>query len=208
MTIYLLALADFLACTLAAKLGRQYVMAALILNLLAVGIFAQKIITIFGYDTNISNACYAATVFCMAIICEKYKEHSKSEAFLVGLFSLLLFTMISQIIVHGDSGSLATVFHATPRNSLAGFVGYTVAMGFFVQFWDILFMPVWMKYILLLIMIQSLDSILFFVIAFYGILSPNKLIEIGTIGFMVKIVIGICSVPFLYIATRSKSLPS
>ena len=204
MIILFLALADFLACTLAAKLGRQYVMAALILNLLAVGIFAQQLVTVFGFTTNISNVCYASTVFCMAILCEKYKEYPKKEAFLVGLFSLLFFTALSQIIVYGNSGILAQVFSFTPRNSLAGFVGYSVAMGFFVSFWDVLFMPVWMKYIFLVILIQALDSILFFVIAFYGILSPDKIIEVATIGFMLKVVIGIASTPLLYLSTLRK----
>ena len=206
MQILLLTVIGLLGCTLAARLGRQFLICALIINLLSVGLFAQRLVPIVGYVTNITNVSYALTVFCSAILCEKFIFAKRMEPFYLGAFSLILFTILSQIIIAGDPTYI--IVHAAPRNALAGFIGFSCAMGFFVSFWPLLNMPLWLKYMVLVVLTQALDSVLFFPIALGGILPVAKIIEIGTIGFVLKIVIGICSVPFLYIATRSKSLPS
>lgn len=195
----------------AGKLGRAWLYATIATNLILVSTFGAKLINIFGFTTNSANIFYACVFLATHILIEKYGKKSGLLTIPIGLISIILFIMLSQMTLlfagTGDSStldeSLKIVFQVSPRIAFASMVAYILA-----QFVNILVYDhikkitegqfLWLRDNLSNITGQFVDSILFFSIAFFGILPTDILIQSITAGYIIKLTVGIIGTFFLY----------
>ena len=64
-------------------LGRRWLYAAIAINLILIGVFGAKLISLFGHITNVGNIFYVAVFFVGQLLVEHY---GKEEAFGLGLW--------------------------------------------------------------------------------------------------------------------------
>jgi queuosine precursor transporter len=204
--IYVLGVAimDFTAILLAYFLGRKYVRTLVIVNLVLVAVFAREMIDVFGYTTNLPNIYYSGVVLSMMILCERFGEVSSRSSILMGFLALATFAMLSQagLAIGISGGPFEEILEYSPRNAAASFIAYLVSMFFLIGFWSTIPMDLLGKGLVSIVLVQFIDSILFFTLAFSGVLPPMQVLQAMTIGFLLKVALGVISLPFLYICTK------
>ena len=199
----------------AGKMGKAYLYAVMTINLILVPIFGQKIITIYGIETNGGNTFYATAILCFAMIIEKYGRQEFMPAIALVIFSVgsyIALSFLSTYIpaINVDTGNLiAEVFHFTPKIMLASLVAFAATSTFFVLFYDI-YKNKFEKYLVFnlitcVVIVQAIDSLIFFFIAFYGTLPMRELLIAMLFGFIMKSIISFGLIPFVMIGL-SKSV--
>jgi uncharacterized integral membrane protein (TIGR00697 family) len=184
---------------------------AVVVNLMLVAIFGAKLISVFGGVTNAGNIFYVAAGTAVAIVTEHHGRKEGYRLILAGFGSMLGFLVLSQLAiqfsgipeVEAISGAMNSIFHLVPRVALASLVAYAISQYLNVTIFDRLHtIPglefLWRRTLIAGSLSQLVDSILFFTIAFAGLYSPAVFFEIMLVGFLVKLVVVVCSVPFLY----------
>src|SRR6185295_8997595 len=135
----------------------------------------------------------------------------------LGGAATLFFTLIGQLTIRYVSVSetavvsnlLQTLFKLTPRIALGSLIAYlfsqTINIEIYSYIQKIKPKKIWFRSAIANIVGQFFDSIIFFSIAFYGIIPFQTFIDTGFVGFIVKVSIGLLGIPFLYFSYRIKT---
>ncbi|MES2023852.1 MAG: queuosine precursor transporter [Patescibacteria group bacterium] len=193
------------------NLGKRWLHASIAINLILISVFGAKLVSVFGITTNVGNIFYAAVFLAAHILIEHYGEKEGRKSFWVGLGATVFFVLMGQLTVQfiGSSASatvnqaLNTLFTFAPRIFLASISAYFFAQKFNIWFYGRLAqksekLPLWQRDIFSNILGQAIDSIIFFSIAFYGIISGTALAQAMLFGFIFKVAAGIFGLPFFY----------
>ena len=191
---------------IAGRAGKLYLYALMIINLLLVPVFGQKIIEVFGIQTNGGNTFYAVAILCFAMLIEKYgmKEFKGVLGYCVFAFMgyITLSTVSHYIIGIDDKSALInTVFTFVPKIMLASLVAFIVSIILFVKIYQFLNNRFPGEYIFrmtnTIVIVQFVDSILFFMFAFWGELPIHTLLIALLYGFLMKSVVSVVLIPFV-----------
>ncbi len=174
-----------------------------------------KFVQLFGVEATLGNILYGSCFFASDLISERYGKKEAKRAVYVGLASLVLFTLYSQLTLlfqpsAGDLShdSLKKIFSFTPRLVLASFIAF-----FFSQIHDVFIYHylksrkpsrgyLWLRNNLSTLISQLIDTALFVSIAFLGFLEGPLLWQIFLSTYVLKLLVSLADTPFLYIATR------
>lgn len=173
-----------------------------------------KSIDLFGISVSVGNVLFASTFLATDILVVCYGGKEAKTGAIVGLVSVLLFLLISQLTLAYTPNSLdfahnsmSVLFGLSPRVCLA-----SVSMFFVANLLDIYLFSrlktkkLWIKNNFCTIICNCLENFMFYIIAFVGIMSFKELIILGLTASAIEIIVALCDTPFLYWAKNTKNI--
>ncbi len=209
--IVILALFDILFVFVAARNGVKRLVGSIALNLILVTIFGSKLVSVFGYTTNIGNIFYACVFLATYFLLIRQSKEETMHTIWFGLICLLFFVVLSQLTIYivgvnpGDKLDMAlrTTFDLSIRVTVASALAFMFSQYANIQVYDFInkFTKgnyLWIQALGATIIAQLIDSCLFFTIAFLDM--PGKfLVQAIVTGWIIKIAVIILAIPFFYI---------
>lgn len=169
----------------------------------------------FGISVTLGNVVYSTVFLATDILSEIYGGQEARKAVKIGFFSMLIFTLLTQIdllFIPNEqdivNDSMHTIFSFMPRFCFASVVTYVASNTLDTYLYDIIKnkLPedkfLWVRNNGSTMISQLIDSILFTLIAFVGIYSWKVIINLTIVTYLVKLVVAVLDTPFIYIAKR------
>lgn len=207
-------LVNFIGILLAYKFFRRtglFIWVAM--STIIANIEATKCIDIVGLTLTLGNVIYSTVFLATDILSEMYGGKEARKAVKVGFFSMLIFTILTQIdLLYIPSSqdlvneAMHTIFGFMPRLCFASLLTYLISNTLDTYLYEIVKnkLPedkfLWIRNNASTMISQLIDSILFTFIAFAGIYSWRELINLTIGTYLIKFVIAVFDTPFLYIA--------
>lgn len=198
---------------LSMRFGREGLFGFIVANIILVSTFGSELIDVFGLTTNAGNVFYASIFVAANILVEHYGGKVGYRSVWIGFTSLVLFVLMSQFVIRqlpvpnsaDEAQAIRTLFSAVPRVALASMVAYLIAQNLNVWIFDRLRRrhgraKLWLRNIASSTTGQLVDSVIFFSIAFGGLVSQAVLVQTILVGFALKAVIAVASTPVLYLS--------
>lgn len=211
------AILDFALIITILRLDKSYMFVVIALNILLVGVFGAKLAPLFGFVTNIGNVFYAAAFFATQLLVERYGKKEAQKSIWIGACSVVFFMLMAQLTIltaglpatRGVNNAIDVLFAAAPRVALASFIAYVVSQT--TNIWLFSFIrkktegkQLYLRVNTANIVGQAIDSVLFFAIAFYGIISVPMLLQAIFVGYTLKVFAGAISTFFFYLSGTSQ----
>lgn len=181
--------------------------------MVSANILVTKNINILNLSATLGNILFASTFLATDILNEKYTFEDSKKAISLGIVSIVLFTVATQISLLFKANeldlvndSLKTLFAINLRVSIS-----SIVMCYLSNLLDIyLFEKIkkkvpnklWLRNNVATIISNCLENYLFTIFAFIGIYSFNDIIIIATTTTIIEIIIAICDTPFLYLSKK------
>jgi queuosine precursor transporter len=194
-----------------ARLGKSWLFSSIVLNLILVSIFGVKLVSVFGWVTNVGNIFYACVFLATYFLVEKYGKEVAIQTVWHGLYYIISFYLASYFIVSLDgltendqvNNAIKVIFLASPRIMLGSMLAYIFAQNVNVIIYDWLKKKFYDKFLFLRanvanILSQLFDSAIFFSIAFFD-LSGAILLQAILVGSAIKIAVVLLGTPLLYL---------
>jgi len=204
---------------LANRLGKEWVVLTIAVNLILISVLGAKVVTAFGLVTNAGNVFYAGVFLAVQLLVERYGRKEGWHAVFTGFGAIVFFLTMSAITQFQVSANLSaptidadaaitTLFGFVPRIALASVTAFLAAQTVNVMLYDDMHARMgsrhlWLRSFMATVAGQLVDSVIFFYLAFSGVLPPDLLLEAVVVGFIVKTLIGAMCIPVLY-ASRPK----
>jgi len=197
-----------LSGVLAKRFGVEYLIALVSALVVMANIFANKIVQFGFFVVPAGVIVYSMTFFITDIISEKWGKEKARITVWAGFFSSLVLIVSVYIVRQWQPAVYATeisemfgrVLALTPRITIASFIAYLLSQHHDV--WAFHFLKkktkgryLWLRNNISTIMSQLIDSVIFIVIAFYGVFPVLALI-LGQ--WAAKIIIALIDTPFIY----------
>lgn len=175
-----------------------------------------KCVDIFGLAVTLGNSLYCSMSLATDILNEKYGAHEARRSVWVGFLSLITFVILTQISllfipneVDFASAALNTIFSTTPRICIASLSCFVMCnlLDTYVFTWlkkKCKFL--WVRVNVSTMVSQFIDSMLFSLLAFTGLMSLNDVFTLGITTYIIKVVITMCDTPFIYWSRKIKPL--
>lgn len=191
---------------------KEGLIAAIVLNLILVSTFGGMLVSFFSFVTNAGNVFYASIFLAINLLVEKYGKKSALGAVYASFITLIVFIFMAQLTIRfsapltsGFSQAVNFIFKLAPRIALASMIAYITAASFNIWLFEKLRQKsgeklLWFRNGASQVFAQAIDSVLFFSIAFMGILPFPLLIQTIIIGFVAKVIVALLSTPFIYIS--------
>ncbi len=172
-----------------------------------------KCVDMFGLSVTLGNVIYGTTFLATDILSEKYGGRDARKGVLIGFFTTVTFTLMSQVNLlfvpnSADvvSDAMKTVFSFMPRICVASVIAYLVSNMLDTFTYDFIrkHFPnqLWLRNNGSTLTSQIVDSFLFTIIAFAGTFDWLTIIELSLTTYAIKVIVSLCDTPFLYIAKR------
>lgn len=210
---------DLIFVALLFRLGKAGLYAAIVVNLLLVSIWGGKLVNEFGFITNSGNVFYACVFLATNLLTEHYGKKEGFRSIIVGFSALMLFMVMGQTTLQLNGlpqsqeidTAMRALFENIPRLAFASMAAYLVSQFLGVTIYDYLRnrfhkSHIWLRNAAAVFAGQFADSIIFFLIAFGGIVSDSILLQAISAGFALKVLIGLISTPVLYWSQKVKSI--
>lgn len=173
----------------------------------------SKCIDMFGLSVTLGNVIYGSVFLATDLISEIYGGKEARKAVYVGLFAMIVFTILSQISLvyipnEEDTVSylMELLYGFMPRICISSMVSYLISniLDTYIFDWIKNKFPkhLWLRNNGSTMISQLIDSILFNALAFMGVFTYKTLIEIIITTYILKLIIAICDTPFIYLAKR------
>lgn len=184
---------------------------------IAANIFTAKTSTFFGFDAALGTVLFASNFLATDILCENYGEKYAKRAVVIGVCSILFFTISAQVALLYTPSShdyahdaMQTLFALNLRISISSAVMYFIANLLDVYLYQAIRKKtgsrlLWVRNNVATILCNCLENFAFILIAFYGVYSFAECIEIAVVTSVIETVIAICDTPFLYAARKWKT---
>ncbi len=195
------------------KMGRRFLELYIIVAMISVYCMAGKLFDFFGLPVNPSVATYSGIFLATDMLTEKYGKGIGYRMIRIGFMSACLFVAMTQIAllftplnaVAVLSDSMGVVFGTSLRIFIGGASAYLIAQHFDVWFYHFLHQKtgdkfLWIRNNFSTGVSQFIDSVIFFSIAFYGVI-PN-LVEIIIVGYLIKLGVALLDTPFMYLSKK------
>jgi queuosine precursor transporter len=195
----------------AARRGTDWLFGAIAVNLILIGIFGAKLISIFGFTTNAGNAFYACVFLATHFLLERHGKHLGLKAIWFGAGFILYFVAMSQFasqfvglaLSETVNVSISTLFSFSARITFASIIAYVFAQHLNVYLYEWLKGKtnnrlLWLRSNGANIVAQLVDSLLFFTLAFPELPGP-LLVQTILVGWLTKTLVVSAGTPFLYL---------
>ncbi len=176
-----------------------------------------KCVDIFNMALTLGNVTYGSIFLATDILNEKYGIEDAQKSVYIGFFALLSFTVLTQVDLHYISNSsdfageaMKTLFSITPRICFGSMFAYFISNMLDVYLYMLIkkVLPsdkfLWVRNNAATMVSQFIDTIIFTLIAFAGVFSPNILFQLIITTYAIKLLIALLDTPFLYVAKRIK----
>ncbi len=209
-------LANFLLIIAAYKLfGKWGLIMWIPISVIVANIQVIQTIELFGLVATLGNIVYATSFLVTDILSENYGKEDAKKAVWIGFFSLISMTLLMNLALYflplqGDEfaatthESLSTIFELMPRIAIASLTAYLVSQRHDIwafHFWKKRFSSpgqLWVRNNLSTMVSQLLDSVVFTLIAFWGVFETGVLWEIFITTYLLKWAVAAADTPFVY----------
>lgn len=211
----LLILANYLFITFAfVRFGRDGLYACVPITIILANIQVVVTIDFFGMAITLGNVAYASSYLITDLLGELYGHKAARKAVGLGFFSLIMMTVIMNIVLLYSPTSeaqvlyesVANIFSLMPRIALASLMAYGVSQVVDVYIYHRLKHlegnKLWMRNNLSTMISQSLDTIVFTFVAFAGVYSMPILISILVSTYIIKFLVAAVDTPFMYFGVK------
>jgi len=179
----------------------------------------SKCVDMFGLSVTLGNVVYSTCFLATDILSEIYGGKEARKAVRIGFFSMVVFTILTQIDLLFVPNSqdfvndaMHTIFGFMPRLCIASLLTYFISntLDTYLYDWIRKKFPedkfLWLRNNGSTMISQLVDSVLFTMIAFVGIYSWKVIIDLTIVTYAIKFVVAFLDTPFLYIAKKIKSI--
>ena len=174
-----------------------------------------KIIDIFGMTTTLGNILFASNFLATDILVEKYSVKDSKKAIYLGLFSQIVFLIITQLsLLYIPSSEdvmqdiLKNMFSINLRVSIASMLMFFLSNMLDIYLFEKLKKKypkkLWIRNNVSTIVSTCLENYVFNTLAFIGIYNFSTILGFATTVTIVEIIIAICDTPFLYLSKKLK----
>lgn len=197
--------------------GKMGVFAWIALATIVANVEVLKCVDIFGMALTLGNVTYGSIFLATDILNEKYGVEEAQKSVYLGFFTLLMFTIITQIDLHYISNeadfageAMKTLFTITPRICFASMSAYFVSNMMDVYLYKFIrnILPsdkfLWVRNNGATCLSQLFDTAMFTYIGFAGVFSKEVVFQLFITTYLIKVFIAILDTPFLYLAKRIK----
>ena len=175
-----------------------------------------KMIGVFGITTSLGNVLFASTFLATDILSEKYSKEDAKKAVFVGLFSGIVFIIITQLtllfVPSTDdvvNEAMKQLFSISIRTTIASMTMFFVSNMLDIYIYNKLKEKfpnkLWLRNNVSTIFCNCVENYFFNTFAFIGIFSIPVIISIATTTTIIEMIIAICDTPFLYVSKKLKS---
>jgi len=202
----------FIVTSFSAYLGKRYGIEFLIGTVVALIVsanaIANKIIVIGPLTMTASVVAYSMIFLVSDLIAEKWGKKEAHKAVWAGFYGVLILVIVSQVALYWQPASISIetseafkkVFGTTIRVAIGSLLAYIISQHYDVFIYDLLKKKtknkhMWIRNNLSTFSSQLISTIIFVMVAFFGVLPVIPLI-IGQ--WIVKCVIAVIDTPFLY----------
>lgn len=173
-----------------------------------------KQVNFFGFATSLGSVLFASSFLATDILSVKYDKETAKKAVILGLVSVILFTVSMNLMLlfkpnHLDfmNDSMKLLFTFGGRVSIASIIMYFVSNMADVYIFNSLRKKfpnqLWLSNNFSTIVCNVGENILFGLLAFGGVFPVLTILSMTLVGSIIEIIIALLDTPFLYI---SKSL--
>jgi queuosine precursor transporter len=184
------------------------------ISIILANIQVLKTIELFGFTATLGNIIYASSFLITDILNEIYGKREANKAVWIGFYSMIGMTLVMSLSLLFEPApsdfaqeSLKTIFGIMPRIAIASLTAYLIsnlhdvwAFNFWKKKTNGKFL--WLRNNASTIVSQAIDSIIFTIIAFWGIFETTILIQIISTTYFLKVIVAIGDTPFIYLAKR------
>ncbi|MGN0739061.1 MAG: queuosine precursor transporter [Treponema sp.] len=193
-------------------------------------VFANIEVTVlvnaFGMDQTLGNTLFASSFLATDILSEIYGKKDADKGVLVGIFTTVLFIILSSMWVHyipAESDwampSVKALFANTPRILCASLAGYAISevldVWLYHKWWNLTEKKtgshtkmLWFRNNFSTLISQLVNIVLFNFIAFFGIFQLKELISITVACYIIYVITSLLDTPFVYLARKISSKTS
>ncbi|MFW6289364.1 MAG: queuosine precursor transporter [Mariniphaga sp.] len=215
-------LANFLLIILAYKLfGKWGLIMWIPVSVIVANIQVIQTIELFGLAATLGNVVYATSFLVTDILSENYGKKEARKAVWIGFYSLISMTLLMNLALffvplEGDEfagvtrEATSTIFKLMPRIALASLLAYLLSQRHDVwafHMWKRRFPgenQLWIRNNLSTMVSQLIDSLVFVLVAFYGVFETPVLFEIFLTTYVLKWMVAAADTPFVYWARYIK----
>jgi uncharacterized integral membrane protein (TIGR00697 family) len=219
-------------CTLFADLGFTVVLyrlfgkaglqVAIATAILLANLQGPKLTIIFGFQTSLGVIFYSSIFFATDVLSENFGKQAANKAVRMGfVVSVIVVVMLSLALLFLPSDkagtaefsadihdAFATIVNFTPRFVAGSLIAYYISQSFDVwafhkirQFTGEKWL--WLRNNLSTMSSQILDTVIYSLVAWWGVVDLRTALEIGAVKYVFKLVIAIIDTAFVYWAKWS-----
>ena len=195
-------------------IGENGLVAWIAVSTILAEIAVCKNVDMFGLNTNLGNVLFASNFLASDILAEYYNEKKAKNAVYIGVFFVLFYLVVSQIMIFyvpssidiADS-SMKALFGLAPRVCIASVSLVLISNILDIKLYSLLKKKtegkyMWLRNNVSTILCNGLENYAFSFLAFYGIYDVPTLFTIATVATLIEAVVAICDTPFLYLAGK------
>lgn len=194
--------------------GKPALYGLIVFNLILCNIQVLKTIELFGLTTTLGNVLYASVFLATDLLGEFYGKDEAKKGVFLGFAVLVMATVYMQIALRFVPSAedfiqphLVAIFGLLPRLALASLTAYLISQLHDVwayHFWQKRTgeAKLWLRNNLSTLVSQLLDSVIFCLIAFWGVFETPVLLEIMVTTYLFKAIVALLDTPFIYLAKR------
>lgn len=176
----------------------------------------SKTVDIFGMTTTLGNVLFASNFLATDILVECYGLKESKKGVYMGLFSVIIYLIVTQITLFFTPSSIDitddamnALFGLAPRICISSVVMYFLSNLADVYLYNKLKekfngKKMWIRNNISTIICNCLENFAFIFFAFSGIYTIRDMISIALVGSFIECIIALCDTPFLYIAKKIK----
>lgn len=210
----LLLVTGILSCSfvvLAWKFNRERLYSAIILFLVLISLVGGKTVQFFGFETNTGNIFYASVFLATYFLIERYGKREGIRSIWIGILCVVCFSVLLYISIALQgasstatlSGALTIAFSSSAWIAMASLIAYAISQVINVYLYIYLKSAfanrhIWLRANACNALAQIADSIIFFTIAFWGVVAPSNIGEIMITGYVIKVVFMMIASTTLY----------
>lgn len=205
--------------------GRIGLTAAIVLAILLANLQGPKLTVIFGMETSLGVIFYSTIFFATDVLSEKHGKAAANQAVFVGFgVSVIIVLMMSLSLLYRPSslpesaefsrnihGAFEQILSFTPRFVFGSLLAYLLSQSFDVWFFHKIKARtggrhLWLRNNLSTMMSQALDTVLYSLVVWWGVVELNTAIQLALAKYVFKLFIAAFDTPFIYWA-RSWKVP-
>jgi len=192
--------------------GKKGLMIWVAMSVIIANLQVSKIINLFGIEATLGNIVYATSFLATDILSEFYSDAEAKLAVRFGFFSLIVMTVMMQLAIYFEpaasdqvQSSLVTLFSLMPRIAVASLTAFFLSSYHDVwayRYWKNKGKSLFLRNNLSTFVSQLIDTIVFSMIAFYGVFDNKVVLEIMLSTYLFKWIVAVCDTPMIYLARK------
>lgn len=209
---FLFLMTDFTLALLAIYFfGRKALFVIIAVDIVVCNIQVLKTIEIFGMVATLGNILYGSIFLATDLLGEAFGKKEAQRGVWLGFFALLFMTISMQFALlfrphESDFAhqSLKNIFGLVPRVAFASIVAYLISQLHDVwafHFWrdKTKGKHLWLRNNASTWISQAIDSVVFVLIAFYGVFDTNIVVSILLTTYFIKVIVALLDTPVIYL---------